>query len=75
MIELTRTSFGCPQAEEIPSAILLEQAALADLRLPKPAMRRYAFHLVMAAQRYEKCGQVSRSFPSLSVSPFSLPPF
>lgn len=50
------------KAEEIPSAILLEQAALADLRLPRPAMRRYAFHLVMAAQRYEKCGQVSRRF-------------
>ena len=56
---LIASPFLClSQVEEIPSAILLEQAALADLRLLKPAMRRYAFHLVMAAQRYEKCGQV-----------------
>lgn len=46
------------EVEEIPSAILLEQAAFADLRLPKPAMRKFAFHLVLAAQRYEVCSQV-----------------
>lgn len=46
------------QAEEMISAILLEQAALCDLRLPRSSMRKYAFHMAMAAARYEKCGLV-----------------
>jgi hypothetical protein len=29
-------------------------------------MRRYAFHLVMSAQRYDKCGQVRGFFLVLS---------
>ncbi|KAK0546623.1 hypothetical protein OC845_004521 [Tilletia horrida] len=44
-------------AEEISSAIFLEQAALANLRQPKPALRKYAVHLVMAGHRYKDCGQ------------------
>lgn len=45
------------QAEEVSSALLLEQAALADLRLPHPATRKFALHSVMAAHRYQACGQ------------------
>lgn len=45
--------------DEVPSAILLEQAAAADLKAGK--VRRHAAHLVMAAGRYERSGQRSLS--------------
>ncbi len=44
------------EAEEAPSAIMLEQAANIDLRHPEKRNRKHAFHLVMAAGRYEKSG-------------------
>ncbi|CAD6933213.1 unnamed protein product [Tilletia controversa] len=44
-------------AEEISSAIVLEQAAFANLRQPKPALRKFAVRLVMAGHRYNDCGQ------------------
>ena len=74
------------EADEVVSAVLLEQAALADWKAPvgilggtggggglkagkegeiRGRRRKYAFHLAMAAARYEKCGIVSRR-PSLS---------
>lgn len=46
------------QSDEGYSALLLEQAALADLQLPFPSKRKYAFHMAMAAARYEKTGLV-----------------
>lgn len=52
---------GSSEAEndlEVVAAMLLEQAAIADLRQPgKPALRKCALHLVMAAHRYRTCGQ------------------
>ncbi len=48
------------QAEEVPSAIFLEQAAHVDVISPKKRHRKHAFHLVMAARRYETSGHVSR---------------
>jgi hypothetical protein len=42
----------------VSSALLLEQAAIADLNLPKTSRRKYAFHMSMAAARYEKSGLV-----------------
>ena len=73
------------EADEVVSAVLLEQAALADWKAPvgvgggavgsgggsgsgsgteaerevRGRRRKYAFHLAMAAARYEKCGIVS----------------
>lgn len=44
-------------SEEVFSALLLEQAALCDLKLPRRALRKHAVHLVMAAHRYQDCGQ------------------
>lgn len=44
-------------SEEVFSALLLEQAALSDLKLPRRALRKHAVHLVMAAHRYQDCGQ------------------
>lgn len=43
---------------EVVAAMLLEQAALADLRQSRhPALRKCALHFVMAAHRFRKCGQ------------------
>jgi ER-Golgi trafficking TRAPP I complex 85 kDa subunit len=49
------------KVEEISSALLLEQAAIANLRLAIPARRRFGFLSVMAAHRYETAGQVITS--------------
>lgn len=49
--------------EEITAALLLEQAAVAELSIyDTPFRRKAAFHLSMAAQRYEKTGYVSAPF-------------
>ncbi|KAM0793278.1 hypothetical protein ACM66B_000739 [Microbotryomycetes sp. NB124-2] len=53
-------------ADELCSALLLEQAAIADLHQPRPLRRKYAFHMSMAAARYEKCGFKSLSRRCLS---------
>jgi hypothetical protein len=59
---LVRTATeGSGEAEndlEVAGAMLLEQAAIADLRQSdRPALRKCALHLVMAAHRYRSCGQ------------------
>jgi hypothetical protein len=56
------------EADEVPSAVLIEEAAAADVRGGKSqrGRRRRAFHLVMAARRYETAGLVSRM-----LSPFA----
>ncbi|SCZ90825.1 BZ3500_MvSof-1268-A1-R1_Chr1-3g02288 [Microbotryum saponariae] len=62
------------EAEEITSAVLLEQAALADLRLPRAhggmagRNRKFGFHMIMAAKRYEKCGVKSLSRRCLNMT-------
>ena len=51
------------EAEEVPSAVMIEEAAAADTKKAQRGLRRRAFHLVLAAQRYEKTGLVgARSF-------------
>ncbi|KAI9271539.1 ER-golgi trafficking TRAPP I complex 85 kDa subunit-domain-containing protein [Phascolomyces articulosus] len=42
---------------DLRSALFLEQAAHCFLRTPKPMVRKYAFHVVMAAHRYGKALQ------------------
>ncbi|KAK4704695.1 trafficking protein particle complex subunit 8, partial [Phenoliferia sp. Uapishka_3] len=54
------------ESDEVASAILLEQAAIADLHLPLASRRKYAFHMAMAATRYEKSGIKSLSRRCLS---------
>lgn len=42
---------------EVMAAMLLEQAAFADLHSdPAPSLRKYALHLTMAAHKYRQCG-------------------
>jgi hypothetical protein len=49
------------EADEVPCAVIVEEAAATDVRGGKRhrGKRRQAFHLVMAARRYEKAGLVS----------------
>ncbi|PWY99675.1 hypothetical protein BCV70DRAFT_200600 [Testicularia cyperi] len=45
-------------SDEVLSPLLLEQAAIACLQLrPRPSLRKYALYNVMAAHRYQACGQ------------------
>lgn len=43
---------------EVMGAMLLEQAALADLKIShsRPFLRKWALHLIMAGHRYRQCG-------------------
>ncbi|KAK9825400.1 hypothetical protein WJX81_000447 [Elliptochloris bilobata] len=43
--------------EGLRAALLLEQAALCLLRVAPPALRKFAFHMVLAGLRYSSCGQ------------------
>ncbi|SNX85279.1 uncharacterized protein MEPE_03988 [Melanopsichium pennsylvanicum] len=46
------------KSDEVLAPLLLEQAALACLQLkPRPALRKYALHLVTAAHKFQACGQ------------------
>lgn len=47
---------------DLPSALLLEQAAYAFLKSTPPHHRKYAFHIVLAGHRYSKCGQRKHAF-------------
>jgi hypothetical protein len=52
------------EADEVPCAVILEEAAAADTKGGKSerGKRRQAMHLAMAARRYEKAGLVSCFF-------------
>ncbi|KAG0191141.1 Trafficking protein particle complex 8 [Apophysomyces sp. BC1034] len=47
---------------DLRSALFLEQAAHCFLRAPKPMVRKYGFHLVMAGHRYGKALQRQHAF-------------
>ncbi|WVQ94767.1 hypothetical protein IAU59_001848 [Kwoniella sp. CBS 9459] len=49
---------GAGEADEVPSAVMIEEAAAADVKGGKSTKgkRRRAFHLVLAARRYETAG-------------------
>ena len=51
---------GAGEADEVPSAVMIEEAAAVDVRKGRQGKRRRAFHLVLAARRYETTGLVSR---------------
>lgn len=57
------------EGDEVPSAVLIEEAAAADVKGGKTTRgrRRRAFHLIMAARRYETAGLVS-PLAAISVS-------
>ncbi|KAG9298934.1 hypothetical protein G9A89_015956 [Geosiphon pyriformis] len=47
---------------DLRSALFLEQAAHAFLRGPRPLVRKYAFHLILAGHRYGKCNQREHAY-------------
>ena len=47
------------QESDLHSAVCLEQAAHAFLRIVPPMGRKYALHLILAGHRYAKSAQVS----------------
>lgn len=49
------------QESDLHSAVCLEQAAHAFLRIHPPMARKYALHLILAGHRYSKSGQASLS--------------
>jgi hypothetical protein len=57
-----RADYLALQTDELPSALMIEQAAMAMLRLHHPARRRFALLMTVAAHRYQKTGPVSFSF-------------
>lgn len=58
--------------DELPSALMIEQAAMAMLRLPHPARRRFALLMIVATHRYQKTGPVSRSEEQIGFSILSM---
>jgi hypothetical protein len=54
---IKRHAWGTLQEENLRAALLLEQAALCLLRVQPPAVRKFAFHLVLAGLRYNACDQ------------------
>lgn len=65
---------GAGEADEVPSAVLIEEAATADVKGGKSEKggRRRAHHLVMAARRYETAGLVSPFHVSLRCRLYTL---
>ncbi|PIK33821.1 putative trafficking protein particle complex subunit 8 [Apostichopus japonicus] len=43
---------------DLRSALFLEQASLCFIALPKPKVRKYAFHMILAGHRFSKASQV-----------------
>uniref|UniRef100_A0A336LLK1 CSON010132 protein n=1 Tax=Culicoides sonorensis TaxID=179676 RepID=A0A336LLK1_CULSO len=57
--QLTRMT---SEDSDLRSAILLEQAAFCYISGPTPYFRKYAFHMVLAAHRYQRAGQRKHSY-------------
>ena len=51
----------CVQDADLRSAVCVEQAAHAFLRIQPSMARKYALHLILAGHRYAKVAQVSES--------------
>ncbi len=52
-------AWGVRQEEGLRAALMLEQAALCLLRASPPALRKFAFHMVLAGLRYASSGQAA----------------
>ncbi|KAI8381466.1 ER-golgi trafficking TRAPP I complex 85 kDa subunit-domain-containing protein [Radiomyces spectabilis] len=57
---------------DLRSALFLEQAAHCFLRAPRPLVRKYGFHLVMAGHRYGKAAQRHHAFRCYKMASFIL---
>ncbi|KAF9190349.1 Trafficking protein particle complex 8 [Haplosporangium sp. Z 11] len=58
-VSLTRmTAETC----DLRNGLFLEQAAHCYLRLPRPSVRKYAFHMIMAGHRFNKADQKEHAY-------------
>lgn len=57
--QLTRMT---SEDSDLRSALLLEQAAFCYISSPLPYYRKFAFHMVLAAHRYQRAGQRKHSY-------------
>ncbi|KAF9360780.1 Trafficking protein particle complex 8 [Mortierella sp. AD094] len=58
-IPLTRMT---ADASDLRNGLFLEQAAHCYLRLPRPQVRKYAFHMIMAGHRFSKAEQREHAY-------------
>ncbi|KAF9350587.1 Trafficking protein particle complex 8 [Mortierella sp. NVP85] len=58
-ITLTRMT---AEASDLRNGLFLEQAAHCYLRLARPQVRKYAFHMIMAGHRYSKADQKEHAY-------------
>ncbi|KAF9116328.1 Trafficking protein particle complex 8 [Mortierella sp. AM989] len=58
-ISLTRMT---ADASDLRNGLFLEQAAHSYLRLPRPQVRKYAFHMIMAGHRFSKADQREHAY-------------
>ncbi|KAG0255917.1 Trafficking protein particle complex 8 [Actinomortierella ambigua] len=59
-VSLTRMT---AEASDLSNGILLEQAAFCYLKSsPRPQLRKFAFHMVMAGHRFYKAGQIEHAY-------------
>ncbi|KAG0259994.1 Trafficking protein particle complex 8 [Mortierella polycephala] len=54
--------YGGTQASDLRNGLFLEQAAHCYLRLPRPSVRKYAFHMIMAGHRFNKADQKEHAY-------------
>ena len=59
---LCSVSASC-QDSDLRSALFLEQAAHCFINSPRPMVRKYAFHMILAGHRFSKAGQVGNHQP------------
>ncbi|KAI1298025.1 Trafficking protein particle complex 8, partial [Mortierella claussenii] len=50
------------EASDLRNGLFLEQAAHCYLKLPRPQVRKYAFHMIMAGHRFNKADQKEHAY-------------
>ncbi|KAG9325666.1 hypothetical protein KVV02_001150 [Mortierella alpina] len=50
------------ESSDLRNGLFLEQAAHCYLRLPRPSVRKYAFHMIMAGHRFNKAEQKEHAY-------------
>ncbi|KAF9584424.1 Trafficking protein particle complex 8 [Lunasporangiospora selenospora] len=58
-VTLTRMT---AESSDLRNGLFLEQAAHCYLKLPRPSVRKYAFHMIMAGHRFNKADQKEHAY-------------
>ncbi|KAF9909923.1 Trafficking protein particle complex 8 [Linnemannia zychae] len=54
--------YGGAQSSDLRNGLFLEQAAHCYLKLSRPSVRKYAFHMIMAGHRFNKADQKEHAY-------------